>query len=260
MFSACFHIKEGSIDIPASFSQVISSDANFESITSDMAQELRLFRKDNVVANRMLIFVADGSPLSDTKFEITKDFFREELGFHETEMIKIQRSQVHPEAEVKVDLDDETKEKLTSLVEYIYRDVERGMAQQILQVAIVDGKHDQTQDFFENQNYELVMRIESTQEEDLQAYYAEIAKKIAKQPRNYINFRSCNDYFRTNPKLKVFVNGENKQYSSKFFNYKLYLGKQQLKDSDSQKYDFLNLKPTRIGYFNTDHQSYAAFA
>lgn len=44
LFTASFHITEGSIVIPASFSQVISSDANFESITSDMAQELRLFR------------------------------------------------------------------------------------------------------------------------------------------------------------------------------------------------------------------------
>lgn len=43
------------------------------------------------------------------------------------------------------------------------------------------------------------MRIESNEEDDLRAYYADIAKRIAKQPRNYINFRSCNDYFRTNP-------------------------------------------------------------
>ena len=145
-----------------------------------MAQELRLFRKDNVVANRMLIFVADGSALSDAKFEITKSFFFQELGFHDSEVIKILRSQVNPEGEVKVALDDETKGKLTSLVEYIYRDVERGIAQQILQVAIIDGKHDQTQDFFENQNYELVMRIESSSEDDLRAYFAQVAKKIAK--------------------------------------------------------------------------------
>lgn len=77
----------------------------------------------------MLIYVADGSPLSDSKFEITKTFFMKELGFRDIEVIKIQRSQVHPKAEIKVALDDETKEKLTSLVEYIYRDVERGMAQ-----------------------------------------------------------------------------------------------------------------------------------
>ncbi len=92
LFTDCFHITEGSIDIPTSFSQVISSDANFESITSDMAQELRIFRKDNVVANRMMIFVADGSPESDNRFEITKAFFMSELGFNDSEIIKIQRS------------------------------------------------------------------------------------------------------------------------------------------------------------------------
>ena len=58
----------------------------------------------------------------------------------------------------------------------------------------------------------------------------------------------------------MFVNGENKQYSSKFFNYKLYLHKEAQSDSNRLQHEFLGLKPKRISYFNTDHQSYAAFA
>jgi hypothetical protein len=51
-----FHIENGYIDLPKALSYVVSSDANFESITSNLAQEVRIFRQDTVVGHKMLIY------------------------------------------------------------------------------------------------------------------------------------------------------------------------------------------------------------
>lgn len=51
-----FHIEEGTIKIPEAFSKVISNDANFESVTSNLAQELCIQRQDIIVGHKLLIF------------------------------------------------------------------------------------------------------------------------------------------------------------------------------------------------------------
>jgi hypothetical protein len=107
-FNACFDVKTGSVDIPSSFSDVISADANLESITSDLSQELRISRKDNVVGSRFLIFVSTPSSASDEKFQIILDFFTETLGFMKSDIVRLAPANFSE----GVQLDDDSKAKI----------------------------------------------------------------------------------------------------------------------------------------------------
>jgi hypothetical protein len=107
-FNACFDVKTGSVDIPSSFSDVISADANLESITSDLSQELRISRKDNVVGSRFLIFVSTPSSASNEKFQIILDFFTETLGFMKSDIARLTPANFSE----GVQLDDDSKAKI----------------------------------------------------------------------------------------------------------------------------------------------------
>jgi hypothetical protein len=133
-----------------------------------------------------------------------------------------------------------------------------GLSKQILQIAIIDGLHLKIEDFFQAQNYELVMRLEHTTSEDLNQYLMVIRKRIEHKKR--VSFTSCNKVFKTDVDKNIFVQGENKPYTSKFFSYKLILPKPQDQQTCmTKKIDFLSLKPLKLAHFRTDHENSAAF-
>ena len=117
---SCFHIKEGCIDIPTAYSNLLSSDANIESSSSEQGQDLRVFRKDDVVGLGMLIFVTDGSLQSKAKFEIVREFFMNLLGFKNDHIVLLDKKEVDTDNVNGVKLKPESVSKLSKLVEDFY--------------------------------------------------------------------------------------------------------------------------------------------
>ena len=87
-----FDVTNGSIDIPLAFNNIISTDAKIETTTSNLSQELRLFRQDDVVGSKMLIFATSPGKMTDEKQErltFVQSFFKRKLGFKDEEIVVV---------------------------------------------------------------------------------------------------------------------------------------------------------------------------
>ena len=96
LFRANAHIKDNYIDIPKVFSQVKPSDCSFESVTSNLAQSLRLYRTNNVVGPKVLFYAYDdrkNETMKETR-ELFFKFFKEHLGFSDDSIIKIELTEI----------------------------------------------------------------------------------------------------------------------------------------------------------------------
>lgn len=80
--------------MPDVFSKVLSSDAKFETVSSNLAKKLKLFRKDTVVGHKRMIYAIDVS--DETRKltrKVTTDFFKSHLGFLDSEIIFVNRKE-----------------------------------------------------------------------------------------------------------------------------------------------------------------------
>ena len=87
-----FDVTNGSIDIPLAFNSIISTDAKVETTTSNLSQELRLFRQDDVVGSKMLIFATKPGNTTDEDQErltFVQSFFKRNLGFKDEEIVVV---------------------------------------------------------------------------------------------------------------------------------------------------------------------------
>lgn len=78
MFIKNFEPEEGYIDIPSAFSKVISDDANFESVSSNLAQELRLYRQNETVGKKLVVCALKDTlnEQNEAIIKIAFDFFK----------------------------------------------------------------------------------------------------------------------------------------------------------------------------------------
>ena len=83
----------GSVVMPDVLSQVLSSDAQFECVSSILAKKVMLSRQDTVVGHKRLFYAID---LADKSRDLTRkkvtDFFKIHLGFLENEIEFIDRT------------------------------------------------------------------------------------------------------------------------------------------------------------------------
>ncbi len=85
--------ESGSVVLPDVLSQVLSSDAQFECVSSILAKKVMLSRQDTVVGHKRLFYAID---LADKSRDLTRkkvtDFFKIHLGFLENEIEFIDRT------------------------------------------------------------------------------------------------------------------------------------------------------------------------
>ena len=71
----------------------MSSDAPFECVSSNLARKVKLCRQDTVVGPKRLIYAIDFTDKTkDSVRKLIKDFFKDELGFEESEIHFIDRT------------------------------------------------------------------------------------------------------------------------------------------------------------------------
>ena len=87
--------ERGSVLLPDLFSRVVSSDAQFELVSCNLARKVRLFREDTQVGQKRLFYAIDKDDNHKSRVlarKTTVDFFAEKLGFEESEIEFIDRT------------------------------------------------------------------------------------------------------------------------------------------------------------------------
>jgi hypothetical protein len=88
--------ESGSVVLPDLFARVVSSDAIFECVSSNLARKVKLCRQDTVVGPKRLIYAIDSADNTrDSTRAKTKDFFKNELGFEDSEIHFVERSKFY---------------------------------------------------------------------------------------------------------------------------------------------------------------------
>ena len=86
--------QSGCIIFPDVFSKVLSSDAIFETVSSNLSRKLKLQRQDNIVGPKILIYAIDSADKSRFIVRaLTKNFFIKCLGFKKDEIIEVERNE-----------------------------------------------------------------------------------------------------------------------------------------------------------------------
>ena len=82
--------------MPDVLTKVVSSDAPFETVSSNLARKVKLARQDTVVGHKRLFYAIDlaDNSLNETR-KITVDFFKNSLGFLASEIEFIDRNKVY---------------------------------------------------------------------------------------------------------------------------------------------------------------------
>ena len=81
------------------FTKVLSSDAKFETVSSNLAKPLLLRRQDNLIGHKRLIFTIDKDNKNmETTRKVFVKFFKEVIGFKDDEIIFIDRNQFGKDA------------------------------------------------------------------------------------------------------------------------------------------------------------------
>ena len=85
--------ESGSVVLPDVFARVVSTDAPFECVSSNLARKVKLCRHDTVVGPKRFIYAIDSTDnTKDSVRERTKDFFKSEFGFKESEIHFVDRT------------------------------------------------------------------------------------------------------------------------------------------------------------------------
>ncbi len=88
--------ENGSVLLPDLFSKVLSSDAPFELVSSNLARKVRLIRQDTVIGHKRLFYAIDSTDnTKNSTRKVTVDFFKKELGFLENEIVYVDRSKFY---------------------------------------------------------------------------------------------------------------------------------------------------------------------
>ncbi len=91
LFRANADITRNYIDIPSVYNQALPRDCSFEIATSNMAQQLRLYRTNDIVGHKFIFYAYDSS--KDKIMEGTRrlfiQFVKKHLGFSDDSIIMI---------------------------------------------------------------------------------------------------------------------------------------------------------------------------
>ena len=90
--------KDGCIVLPDVFAKVLSDDAKFETVSSNLSRKLKLQRQDTIVGHKRLFYAIDKA--DETRKgtrEYVMNFFIESLGFTKEEIILVDRNEFRQE-------------------------------------------------------------------------------------------------------------------------------------------------------------------
>ena len=114
--------------LPDVFKKVLSNDAKFETVSSNLAKPLLLRRQDNLVGHKRIIFAIDKANQSPEATNIRKvitDSFKNIIGFEDKEILFIDSNEFVYEDEgrcYRPNLSDATVKEMTDLGLPIFTD------------------------------------------------------------------------------------------------------------------------------------------
>ena len=107
------------------YSNVKSSDAKFEVVTTVMAKKLVLEREDDLVGHKILIYAINkADKTKELTRKLTIEFFKKSLGFTDDEIIFVDVKDFYDEShtEIRLKLSDETKKAMNKFARLIFED------------------------------------------------------------------------------------------------------------------------------------------
>ena len=88
--------ESGSVVLPDVFSKVVSKDAPFECVSSNLARKVKICRQDTVVGHKRLIYAIDvANKTMDLMRNQVTDFFKNYLGFLQSEIEFVDRTKFY---------------------------------------------------------------------------------------------------------------------------------------------------------------------
>lgn len=144
LFLKNFDPDDGHILLPDCFARVISSDATFETVSSNLSRKLKMKRKDKTVGAKTLFYVIDMQKTdAETKLmrTLVKDFFKKNLGFDTSEVIAIDRRDFYKDEESQVwkpKFNRQVQKTLTELAKQVILNKKYSFAEQVLNIAIIE--------------------------------------------------------------------------------------------------------------------------
>ena len=179
LFRANAHIMNNYFEIPKVFSQVKPSDCSFESATSHLAQQLRLYRTNDVVGPKVLFYAYDSKKnekMKETR-ELFFQFFKDYLGFSDDSIIKIELKEILCVINTFLlgkkyynKFTQITRSKMTALATSIFQGFkETGYSKQLLTIGVTECEEVGSVEnwlFSRIQNFELNIYISSKASEN----------------------------------------------------------------------------------------------
>ena len=118
------------------YSNVKSSDAKFELVTTVEAKKLVLEREDDLIGHKRMIYVINKADKTKAPIrKVTTNFFKESLGFTDDEIIFVDKSEFE---EKRTKFSAATQEAMKRFARPIFEDKQLGLANQILHIAICE--------------------------------------------------------------------------------------------------------------------------
>ena len=94
LFTTNFDAVYGSIVFPDIFAKVLSSDATFETVSSNLSRKLLLINRARLVGAKRLIYAIDKQDTTkEATRQITIEFYKTSLGFKDSDILFINRSE-----------------------------------------------------------------------------------------------------------------------------------------------------------------------
>ena len=202
MYRDNFDPEKGLIVIPDVYSNVVSSDAKFEVVTTVEAKKLVLERQDDLVGHKRMIYVINKADKTKEPIrKLTVDFFKGSLGFTDDDIIFVDKTEFDGH---ETRFSAETQEAMKKFARLIFEDTKQGLAKQVLNIAVCENGAGDS--YFKNQsNFELTIELtDNLTLANARAYFYSLVQKIEAEDLTQITFKESNDFF-TPDKEKGFV-------------------------------------------------------
>ena len=108
------------------YSNVKSSDAKFELVTTVEAKKLVLEREDDLIGHKRMIYVINKADKKKAPIrKVTTNFFKESLGFTDDEIIFVDKSEFRTK---RTKFSATTQEAMKRFARPIFEDIKHGLA------------------------------------------------------------------------------------------------------------------------------------
>ena len=113
LFARSFDYEYGTLVVPQIFKRILGTELPFQTVSSDLAQDLVIQRQDMHVGHKFLIYVADeewSEEMDLTRAEFQR-FFQTQLGFESQQIVTLTKAEF---GQYHNNFSEETKDALRS--------------------------------------------------------------------------------------------------------------------------------------------------